>query len=285
MKKRILAVLVLSAVAVSVLGGCTSKPSSSAGTSGSTGTSASTSKAEDNKEAEGLGYDKIIVGLDDTFAPMGFRDEKGELTGLDIDLAKATSEVMGIPFELQPIDWTMKETELNNGNVDLIWNGYTITDARKEQVLFTNPYLNNRQIAVVMADSEINTFADLAGKTVAAQEQSSAIDAIDSKPEVRDTFAEVVTFKTNDECLRDMEAGRSQAVVADEVLLRYYISQKGPEKYKVLEEDFGDEEYGIGARKDDQALVDAINTALETLKENGKAAEISEKYFGENIIK
>lgn len=240
--------------------------------------------APKEEESAALDYEKIIVGLDDTFAPMGFRDENGELTGLDVELAKAVSEQVGIPFELQPIDWSMKEAELMNGNIDLIWNGYTITPAREEKVLFSKPYLKNKQIVVTMADSDIKTLADLKDKNIAVQAESSALDAIESKPEIRDSFKSLITLETNDLCLRDMESGRSDAVVADEVLLRYYISQKGPENYNVLEEDFGDEEYGIGARKDDGALIDAVNTALTELKANGKAAEISEKWFGADII-
>lgn len=240
--------------------------------------------APEEEESAALDYEKIIVGLDDTFAPMGFRDENGELTGLDVELAKAVSEQVGIPFELQPIDWSMKEAELMNGNIDLIWNGYTITPAREEKVLFSKPYLKNKQIVVTMADSDIKTLADLKDKNIAVQAESSALDAIESKPEIRDSFKSLITLETNDLCLRDMESGRSDAVVADEVLLRYYISQKGPENYNVLEEDFGDEEYGIGARKDDGALIDAVNTALTELKANGKAAEISEKWFGADII-
>ena len=99
------------------------------------------------------------------------------------------------------------------------------------------------------------------------------------RQEVSETFGERVEFKTNNECLMDLEAGRSDAVVADEVLLRYYISQKGADNYRVLDEDFGDEEYGIGARKEDSALIKAVDAAIDELKENGKAAEISNKYL------
>lgn len=243
-----------------------------------------TQEGDAAEETSELSYDKIVVGMDDTFAPMGFRDENGDLTGVDVELAQAVSEQMGIPFELQPIDWSMKETELNNGTIDLIWNGYTITPEREEKVAFTNPYLKNRQVVVTMAESDINTLADLEGKTVAAQAESSAVDAIQAKPEIQDSFKELITLETNDMCLRDMETGRSDAVVADEVLLRYYISKKGPEKYKILDEDFGEEEYGIGARKDDTVLVEAVNNAMVALKESGKTAEISEKWFDSDII-
>ncbi|OUQ59059.1 amino acid ABC transporter substrate-binding protein [Tyzzerella sp. An114] len=281
MKKKILALGLTAVMAVAVFAGCGN--SSSTEDTNSNNENVST-EGENSGEAT-LDYDKIIVGLDDTFAPMGFRDENGELTGVDVELANAVSEELGIPFEFQPIDWSMKETELNNGTVDLLWNGYTITDERKEVVSFTDPYLENRQIVVTMADSDINSIADLAGKTVAAQDMSSAVDAIEGKPEVKDTFAELVTFETNDQCLRDLEAGRSDAVVADEVLVKYYISQKGAEKYKILDEDFGEEEYGIGARKDDTALVEAINGAMDALKEDGTTKAIGEKWFGDDIIK
>lgn len=239
---------------------------------------------EQQGEQSTLDYDKIVVGLDDTFAPLGFRDEQGNLVGVDVELMEATGEIMGIPFELQPIDWSMKETELANKNIDMIWNGYTITEERKQKVAFSQPYLNNRQVVVTMADSDINTLADLAGKTVAAQAESSAVDAINTKPEIAETFKSLGEFETNDQCLMDLEAGRTDAVVADEVIIRYYVSKKGEEKYKILEEDFGKEEYGIGVRQEDTALLEALNAALDELKENGTTKEISEKWFGSDII-
>lgn len=272
--KKLLAFCIMAAMALSFVG-C-SKPAAEPEAEPAENTAQETSDT--------LDYEEIVVGLDDTFAPMGFRDENGELTGLDVDLMEAVSDELGIPFQLQPIDWSMKETELNNKSIDLIWNGYTITPARQEVVLFSKPYLSNKQVVVTMADSDIKTLADLAGKQVGAQAESSAVDAIDAKPEIKDTFGNFVTLETNDMCLRDMEAGRIDAVVADEVILRYYISQKGAENYNILEEDFGDEQYGIGARKDDTALIEAIDNAMETLKENGKAAEISTKWFGSDII-
>ncbi len=239
---------------------------------------------EQQGEQSTLDYDKIVVGLDDTFAPLGFRDEQGNLVGVDVELMEATGEIMGIPFELQPIDWSMKETELANKNIDMIWNGYTITEERKQKVAFSQPYLNNRQVVVTMADSDINTLVDLADKTVAVQAESSAVDAINAKPEIAETFKSLGEFETNDQCLMDLEAGRTDAVVADEVIIRYYVSKKGEEKYKILEEDFGKEEYGIGVRQEDTALLEALNVALDELKENGTTKEISEKWFGSDII-
>ena len=234
----------------------------------------------------GLDYDSTDDRCGRTFAPMGFLDENNELTGFDIEMAQAVSEKLGIPVEFQTIEWSMKEQELNQGNIDLIWNGYSVTDERAEKVLFTKAYLDNKQVVVTMADSGIKTLADLDGKVVAAQGESSAVDAIDSHPEIADTFADRPEFSTNDEAIMDMEAGRSDAVVADSVLLNYVISHKeDPSKYVILEEDLGSEEFAVGVRKEDTALCDAINKAFEELKADGTAAELSVKWFGEDVVK
>ena len=231
--------------------------------------------------------DEWIIGLDDTFAPLGFRDANGELTGFDIELAKAIGEQLGKKFILQPIDWSMKETELKSGNIDLIWNGYTITDERKEKVDFTVPYLDNKQIIVVLADSPIQSKADLAGKAVGAQSESSAVTAMEKEADLYASFKDgkAVTFEDNNQALMDLDAGRVEAVVADEVVVRYYISLKGAENYRILDEDFGAEEYGVGIRKGDTKTVEAFNQAYEALKANGTLAEISTKWFGSNIAK
>lgn len=249
-------------------------------------------ETQENKEATSneevastLDKDTLIVGLDDTFAPMGFKDESGEIVGFDIDLAKAMGEKLGKAIEFQSIDWSMKETELNAGNIDFIWNGYSINDERKEKVDFSVPYLKNKQIIITLADSDINTKADLAGKTIAAQTGSTAVSAIEAEPEVMETFKDgkPVTYESNNDVLMDLEAGRVDAAVADEVIIKYYISKKGESKFKILEENFGDEEYGVGMRKGDTALVEAFNKAYGELKAEGKLAEISTKWFGEDI--
>jgi len=243
--------------------------------------------ADKNDQGESTGQlaerGAIVMGLDDTFAPMGFRDEKHELVGFDIDLATEVFSRLGLEVKFQPIDWTMKETELNSGNIDLIWNGYSITDERKEKVNFTEPYLKNKMIVITMADSEINAKADLAGKSVAIQNQSSAIDAVNTEPDLVASFkdGEPVLFDTNNECFMDLEAGRSDAVVADEVLARYYIKLRGPEKYKVLDEDFGEEDYAVGLRKSDGELLEAINGAMNDLRDDGTYHEFYIKWFAE----
>lgn len=251
----------------------------------SSGEATSSNNTDTKKVASAMDKDTLVVGLDDTFAPMGFKDESGEIVGFDVDLAKAVGEKLGKKIEFQTIDWSMKETELNAGNIDFIWNGYTITEERKAQVSFGTPYLKNRQIIITLADSDINSKADLKGKTVAAQTGSSAVDAIEAEPDVLATFKDgkPVTYESNNDVLMDLEAGRVDAAVADEIIVRYYISKKGEEKFKVLEEDFGDEEYGVGMRQNDTELVEAFNKAYAEIKEEGTLAEISTKWFGEDI--
>ena len=224
---------------------------------------------------------EIVIGVDDTFAPMGFRDDAGELVGFDIDLATEHLGRLGYEAKFQVIDWSMKETELNNGNIDLIWNGYTITDSRKEKVNFTQSYLDNKQIIVTMADSDIATKADLADKTVAVQKESSAYEAIMADSETAATLAggEPVQFDTNTDAFMDLEAGRSDAVVVDEVLARYYIKLRGAEKYNILGEDFGSEEYGIGVRKADTEFLAELDAELTEMINDGTFDEIKGRWF------
>jgi polar amino acid transport system substrate-binding protein len=226
---------------------------------------------------------QVVMGLDDTFAPMGFRDEKNEIVGFDVDLANEVFKRNDLELILQPIDWTMKEAELNAGNIDMIWNAYTINDERKEKVAFTKPYLDNSQVIITLAGSDINVKKDLAGKKVAAQTGSSAVDAMNTEPELVKAFdgGEPVLFDTNHEAFMDLEAKRVDAVVADEVLARYYIKQKGAEKYTILDEDFGDEEYGIGFRKQDNKLLEMVEKTLDDMRKDGTYDSIYQKWFGE----
>lgn len=267
MKKKITSLLLVAMAALTVVG-CGKKEEK-----------AGLAKIKDKGE--------MIVGLDDTFVPMGFKDDKGEITGFDVELAKEVGKKIGVEVKFQPIDWSMKETELSNGNIDFIWNGYTITDERKEKVAFTKPYLENRQVIITLANSPIKTKADLNGKAVAAQNGSSAVDAVEKEADLVKSFknGKLVTFETNNDALMDLEAGRVDAVVGDEILIRYYTNQRGESKYKVLEDNFGDEEYGVGLRKADTDLLDAVQKALDEMKADGTSKTISEKWFGEDIVK
>lgn len=247
-------------------------------------TANSTNAEVKTEDTEGLGYEKIVIGLDDTFAPMGFRDDDGNLTGFDVELAEETAKILGVEIEFQPIDWSMKETELNTGSIDCIWNGYSITDERKEKVLFSEAYLDNRQIIIVLADSDVDSADDLSGKTVAVQKDSSALSAVTADTAFTEALkgSAPVEYDTNIECFLDLEEGRADAIVTDEVLARYVMKQRGEEQYKVLDDDFGTEEYAVGFRKEDTVLCDAVNDALQQLKDNGTYQSIYSKWFSNN---
>ena len=227
---------------------------------------------------------KIVVGLDDNFPPMGFRDEKNELVGFDIDMAREAAKRMGVEAEFKPIDWSAKEAELSGKRVDALWNGLTITEERKAKIGFTAPYMENHQIIVVAAKSAINNKADMSGKVVGAQEGSSAVDAVKKEDAVFKSFEEFKTFGDNVTALMDLSAGRLEAVVVDEVVGRYYVAKK-PDEYRVLEENFGTEEYGVGVRKDDAELLEKLNKAMGEMKADGTAAKIATQWFGKDIIK
>ncbi|GAA3994184.1 amino acid ABC transporter substrate-binding protein [Comamonas faecalis] len=227
---------------------------------------------------------QIVVGLDDNFPPMGFRDDKNELVGFDIDMAKEAAKRLDLQVQFKPIDWSAKEAELSGKRVDVLWNGLTITEERKQNIAFTAPYMENHQIIVVPADSDTQTKADLAGKVVGAQEGSSAVDAVKKEDAVFQSFKEFKTFGDNVTALMDLSAGRLQAVVVDEVVGRYYVAKK-PELYRVLDENFGTEEYGVGLRKDDTELLTRLDQAMADMKADGTAAKISEQWFGKDIIK
>lgn len=225
---------------------------------------------------------QLVIGIDDAFAPMGFRDENNEIVGFDIDLAKAAGEKMGKDVVIQPIDWSAKESELNSGRIDLIWNGYTVTDERKEKVLFTKPYLANAQVIVTLKDSTIEKLDDLKGKNVGLQAQSSASDALKSA-QIASDIKQVTEYKDNVLVLSDLKNGRVDAVVIDEVVIDYYMT-KEPDTYKILKESLAPEEYAVGVKKGNDALLKEVQKALDELIADGTAAKISEKWFGEDKV-
>ena len=164
----------------------------------------------------------------------------------------------------------------------MIWNGYTITPERKEKVAFSQPYLANRQIVIVMSASSVQTLADLAGKSVALQAESSALTAVRNKQGFVKSLKEIPEYATNTEVFRDLEVGRADAIVVDEVLARYYMKTKGEDAYRILQENLGEEEFGVGVRKEDTELLTALNNGMKIVKENGKYDEIYKKWFSDN---
>ena len=237
--------------------------------------------ATDDSYQKILDKGQLIMGLDDSFPPMGYRDEDGDIVGFDVDVATEVCNRMGVELVLQPISWSAKVMELNSGNIDCIWNGFTITEELQEQITFSEPYLSNTQVIVVRGDSDIQTLDDLAGKSLGVQAGSSAVAALDENPDFRDSVT-VNEFSDNMTAMLDLENGGLDAVLVDVIVAGYYFSQHDSD-LRQLDESLASEEYGVGFRKDDLSLVENVNRILNEMAEDGTLAEISTKWFDSDI--
>lgn len=248
-----------------------------------TGCGGDTAKKDDAKA-------KVVVGLDDNFPPMGFKDENNEIVGFDIDLAKEATKRLGREVEFKAIDWSSKEAELKSGRVDILWNGLDITDKRKENMLFSEPYMDNRQIIFVAKGNPlaIKDEASLAGKTIGTQSAGTTEEYIEATPEFKNSLKEVKTYADYISAFMDLENGRIEAVVADEIVGRYYLS-KHPEQLEAVDVAVGPVScFGIAFRKDsdkDTALRNDVQKVLDEMKADGTLAKISEKWFAKDITK
>lgn len=237
--------------------------------------------ATDDSYQKILDKGQLIMGLDDSFPPMGFRDENGDIVGFDVDVAREACNRIGVELVLQPISWDAKIIELNTGNIDCIWNGFTITEELQQQITFSEAYLANTQVIVVRGDSDAQTLADLAGKSLGVQAGSSAVAALDANPEFRDSVT-VNEFKDNMTAMLDLENGGLDAMLVDVIVAGYYFSQHEG-SFRMLDEALAAEEYGVGFRKDDLTLVENINRVLNEMAADGTLAEISTKWFDSDI--
>jgi len=222
---------------------------------------------------------RFVMGLDDSFPPMGFRDEKGEIVGFDVDLAREVTKRLGVELKLQPIDWNAKEQELNTGNIDCIWNGFTITEERKAAMTFSPPYIHNAQVVVVRDDAPYTTLSSLAGKRVGYQAGSSASQAIDDSPAFKASVKQFIEFKENLTGLMDLEIGGIDALVVDVTVATDNIRRSG-KAFRILDEELSPEDYGIGFRKGDVKLADAVWEQLVAMHNDGSLATIAIKWFG-----
>jgi polar amino acid transport system substrate-binding protein len=226
---------------------------------------------------------KVVVGLDDTFAPMGFRDKDNNIVGFDIDLAKATFKEMGLEVEFKAIDWTAKEAELSSKKIDCIWNGLSVTPDRIENLSLSKRYCANREL-VMSLDKNINIKdpKELKNYKIATQADSAAADDIKAH-ELYEEFKDNVTeYKTYDQALLDMKAGRVDVVVIDEVYATYNNENK--EKLYESEFNFGSDDYAVGFRKEDTKLTEKFNEALKAVIDSGEAEKISKNWFKRNLV-
>ena len=235
---------------------------------------------------KGTDKGKIVVGLDDNFPPMGFKDEKNEIVGFDVALAKEAAKRLGREVEFKAIDWSSKEAELKSGRVQILWNGLDITEKRKENMLFSKPYMDNRQIIFVKkGTTAITDEKSLAGKIIGTQSAGTAEEYLDATDFYKKEVKEVKKYPDYVAAFMDLENGRLDAVIGDEIVGRYYMS-KHPEELAALDVVVGPtSEFGIAFAKDNTALRDDVQKVLDEMKADGTTAKISTEWFTKDITK
>ena len=226
---------------------------------------AETEAAESEAEATESGT--FIVGFDQDFPPMGFLGDDGEYTGFDLELAQEVAKRLGLTYQPQPIAWDAKDMELETGNIDCIWNGFTM-NGREENYTWSDPYMDNTQIFVVAPDSGIATLADLTGKVVEVQVDSSAQAALADMPELADTFKDLVVTPDYNTAFMDLEQGAVDAIAMDVTVAGYMIQERNSD-FVILEESISSEVYGIGFQLGNTELRDKVQGALEEMAADG----------------
>ena len=223
----------------------------------------------------------FILGLDDSFPPMGFRNENNEIVGFDIDVAKEVCKRLNVELVIQPISWNAKEQELNSGNIDCIWNGMSITEERKQAMLLSDSYMKNRMVFITKQDSNLKTLEDLKNKKVGVQSGSSA-EQILEESETYKTLNQAVAYADNITAFMDLETNQIDAVFVDEVLANYYIATNN-KNYNQIEQALEEEQYAIVFRKQDNELCNKVNEILKEIKKDGTLENISKKWFGKDV--
>ena len=283
MKKRLLSAVMASAMVLSLAacGGAKTETTAAETTAEKKEetTTAGTTAAE-TAAAEAAGG-TLIVGFDQDFPPMGFVGDNGEYTGFDLDLAKEVASRLGLEYKAQPIAWDSKDMELESGNIDCIWNGFTIT-GREDDYTWTTPYMANKQVFIVANDSDIKSQADLAGKVVEVQADSSAEAALKENQDLANTFGQLLTTPDYNTAFMDLEQGAVDAVAMDVIVAGYQIKQRNAD-FKILDDSLSEEEYGVGFKKGNTELRDKVQGALEEMAADGTLAKISDEWFGEDV--
>lgn len=228
-----------------------------------------------------LNKNTFILGLDDSFPPMGYRNENNEIVGFDIDVAKEVCKRLGVQLVIQPISWNAKEQELNSYNIDCIWNGMSINEKRKEVMSLSDSYMTNRMIFVVKNESNIQKLEDLTGKSIGVQSGSSAEETLEAS-KVYSQANQIISYADNITAFMDMETNQTEAVFVDEVLANYYIASNN-KNYRILDEALDEEQYAIGFRKQDTELCNKVNEILKDMKIDGTLAKISTTWFGKDV--
>ena len=274
-------IYLLGILATIMLAGCSSAKTAES-TSASADTSAVESKADETATAASENKTTFTVGFDQDFPPMGFVGDDGGFTGFDLELAAEVAKRMGKEIKYQPISWDAKDMELTSGNIDCIWNGFSI-QGREDKYTWSKPYMKNDQVFVVKSDSSIDSIEDLAGKTVEVQTDSSAEAALKENTELANTFGKLQTVADYNTGFMDLEMGGVDAIAMDSVVANYQITKRGGNGFTVLDTPLSSEEYGVGFKLGNETLKNEVQKALEDMKADGTMKTISEKWFGKDV--
>lgn len=225
----------------------------------------------------------FIVGLDDSFPPMGFRNEENKIVGFDIDIAKAVAEKLEMELKLQPISWAGKEQELDSGNIDCIWNGFAYNEKRAETMTLSEPYVSSKNIFVLKSGSTVERQEELFGKKIGVQ--SGSIQEQDLEASEFSKAVEIVEYGDNLTAFMDLETGGIDAIFCSSIIGNYLITSKGKDYGTIISEGISKDNVDVVAfKKGNTELKEKVDKALEELKEDGTLEKISEKWFGENLI-
>ncbi|MEG0780234.1 MAG: amino acid ABC transporter substrate-binding protein [Oscillospiraceae bacterium] len=227
----------------------------------------------------------FTIGFDAEYPPYGYMDESGAYVGFDIDLAKEVCTRNGWEFKAQPLDWASKDMELNAGNIDCIWNGFTMT-GREADYTFSAPYVDNSIVFVVKADSGITVAADLAGKNVVTQSGSSALTALtdagengsnDENLALAKSFAALEQTPDYNSAFMNLESGVVDAIAVDVGVANYQLESR-KDLFTMLEKPLSTEQYGIGFKLGNEELRDAVQASLYEMLDDGTFAKIAETW-------
>lgn len=272
MKKRIFAPVAaaVALVAALALSACGASPAAS--DQGSAGSSSADAGGE---------ITTLTVGFDQAYPPYGYVGDDGEFTGLDLELAAEVAKRNDWELKLEPIDWDAKDTLLNSGAITCIWNGFTM-EGREDDYTFSDPYMLNAQVVVVRADSGIESFEDLAGKTVITQVDSAAEEVLNGDmADLTATFASLETIGDYNTAFMQLESGAVDAVACDLSIAQYQMA--GKDTYKQLDEQLSTEHYAVGFKKDDTALAEKVTETLKEMDEDGFVKELCDKYADDGV--
>lgn len=307
MKKRILSALMGAVMCVGLCAGfcgCANGGNSASDINGSVensgsasdsssgnGSSANDSSTPANSGGSNTDWDyiankgKLTVGI--TYnVPMNYLDDGGKLIGFETEFTTAVCEKLGVEPDFQLIEWSKKEFELNAKTIDLVWNGLTVTDERKENMLFSKSYMKNKQATVVKAENadKYPTTAEMADITIAFESGSAGEDIVKTDEALKN--CKQVPNEAQKDSLLEVKSGTADACIIDFTMAKAATAE-GTDfaDLKVLENiQNTDEEYAVGARLGDTETIAKINAAIDELASEGKLLQIAKKYNLEDLL-